>query len=100
MSCKECKFANKSGNDDFVFCTFWQSKCNESGMSEEDFVRKEMFPQTTLSKVALGWGYPKKHFKLESHWVHKGTASEGLMWNNQICIHKDEHCHEHKLLDK
>jgi hypothetical protein len=61
-------------------------------MDTSDFVRTVLFPQTTVQEVGLGWGYPKQHFKLESHWSYKGTASEGLMWNNQICISKNESC--------
>lgn len=92
MNCANCQFANKSGNQDFVFCTYWQDQANESKMSQEAFVRQVLFPKTDLQQVALGWGFPKQHFKLESHWVHKGTASEGLMWSEQICIQKDEVC--------
>lgn len=98
MNCSNCRHANKSGNENYVFCTFWQTKCNKSGMSEEDFVRKELFTQTTIHRVGFGWGYPNKHFKADTHWVHKGTASEGVMWNNQICIHINEDCQYHELI--
>ena len=53
--CANCQFANKSGNPDFVFCTYWQDKANESKMSQEDFVRNVLFPQTELNQVALGF---------------------------------------------
>lgn len=94
VKCADCIFANKSGNNEFVYCTYWQNKANESNMNQEDFVRKVLFPSTDLQQVALGWGFPKQHFQLESHWVHKGTASEGLMWNEQILVHKEESCNQ------
>ena len=92
MNCANCQFANKSGNEDFVFCTYWQEKANESKMEQETFVRSVLFPNTNLQQVALGWGFPQQHVSLDSHWSYKGTASEGLMWNNQILIHQDEVC--------
>lgn len=35
-------------------------------------------------------------FYLINIWSVKGTASEGLMWNGQICIHKDDRCHNNE----
>ncbi|ASA22572.1 hypothetical protein [Paenibacillus donghaensis] len=98
MNCSTCIYANKSGNDDYVFCTYWQNKCNESKQDADVFVKKEIFKKTLVCDVGIGWGYPSKHYSAESHWSHKGTASEGLMWNNQICIHKDESCQYHREL--
>ncbi|MNY85796.1 hypothetical protein D3C78_19960 [compost metagenome] len=95
MTCATCSHANKSGNDDWVFCTYWQNKCNESKMETIEFVKNVVFEQTDIIQLATGWGFPLKHFAAESHWSHKGTASEGVMWNNQILIQKDEKCQNH-----
>jgi hypothetical protein len=92
MNCSTCIYANKSGSDDHVFCTYWQNKCNESKQETKAFIQNKLFKQTLLQNVGLGWGYPNKHFYADSHWSYKGTASEGLMWANQICIHKNESC--------
>lgn len=96
MNCSNCRFANKSGNKDFVYCTYWQDRCNESGKPVEDFIKNVLFKETLVDKVATGWGYPKQHFSLESDWVHKGTLTEGLMWNEQICIGMSESCNNFK----
>lgn len=97
MNCLDCSFANKSGNEGYVFCTYWQNKCNESKLDTTEFVKRVVFEETLLDKVALGWGYPSKHYSHESHWSYKGTASEGLMWNNQICVEKEQWCQNHKM---
>lgn len=38
MACKTCKFANKSGKEEYVYCR-WQDKVNQSGKGIESFVQ-------------------------------------------------------------
>jgi hypothetical protein len=91
-SCGDCQYAHKSGSEDHVFCTLWQNRCNEANMSAEHFVRQVIYAGEKPSEVSLGWGFPHKHMKADTHWSTKGTATEGLMWNNQICVPKDDKC--------
>lgn len=98
MRCTDCKFANKSGNEEFVFCTYWQGEANKYSEGAEGFVRNVIFQLPFPRKVGLGWGYPNKLFNAETHWSVKGTASEGLMWRDQICINKDDRCHKYEGL--
>lgn len=96
MNCSDCGFAYKSGNDDFVYCRYWQRRYGKSDMVEEDFINNIIFEEESLDSVGLGWGYPHRHFSKETHWVSKGTATEGLMYSNQICVQKDSVCSNYK----
>jgi hypothetical protein len=94
--CGTCLFANRSGNPEFVFCTKFARLAGEKDMEPEEFIKKYVFPETSINLIALGWGYPNQGFRSESNWIIKGTATEGLMWANQICIGKDETCNEYE----
>lgn len=97
-TCSSCAYANRAGSEDYVFCRFWQSQANESGLSSEEFINKKLFKETSIEGVGIGWVYPKVAYSGAVAWHEKGTASAGIMWSEQICISKDEGCHKHKSL--
>lgn len=95
MKCAECRYANKSGREDFVFCTYWTGERAKSGYKDAiDFIKNEVYKSDEPKEVALGWGYPKKPFKGVANSVVGGTVDEGLMWSNQICVSMEDKCSE------
>ena len=100
--CSNCKFANRAGNRDSVFCLFWYEELSKSkGMTEEEFVRSRIFKETDINNIGFGWGYPHQKFiNIEEEPKHSDTATSSLMWSNQICIQKDETCNNYKSKDE
>lgn len=94
IKCNDCRYANKSKNEEFVFCTYWEDKYNKSGFegSKEEYVKEVIYADSDDIVVALGWGYPNKHNKVETFWAIKGTVSEGLIYNNMILTSKESYC--------
>lgn len=95
--CEKCKFANRSGSKDFVYCGYWQRQANESKQEPEAFVRNVMHLNPRPQVVALGWGFPHQPYEGDVAWHHKGTATAGLMWNEQICVSKEDFCNEFRV---
>lgn len=98
-SCATCAYAMKAANEDFVFCGFIHNELpNTKG---EDLLEKlnqiEINNGISLPRqIGTGWGYPNIPYNGEAHWTVKGTASESLMWNGVVCIHKDCNCNAYK----
>lgn len=101
MKCADCRYANKSGKEDWVYCTYWTAEGAKSETKDAvEFVNKEIYKYPEPKEVAFGWGYPNKPFKGDSSSVVEGTIDEGLMWNNQICVSKDDKCHKIEVKGK
>lgn len=94
IKCDYCNYANKSRSEGFVFCTYWEDKYNKSGFegTKEEYVKEVIYADNDDIVVALGWGYPNKHNREETFWAIKGTASEGLMYNNMVLTSKESYC--------
>lgn len=100
MKCADCKFANKSGNQDYVFCTYWQNEADKQPMTAQQFAESILCQDPLLTEVAIGWGYPNQHYQAPTHWSIKGTASESIMWKDQICVYKNQQCLNYSALNK
>lgn len=99
--CKNCVYANRAGSNEHVYCTFWQKKYNDSkSMNMDDFIKKVIYAEPLPKVVAVGWGYPHQSLNQETFWGIKGTSSEGLMWNEQIIISKEDTCSHFKCYQK
>ena len=96
--CATCKYANRAGNDDFVFCTYWQKQANEKSMESEEFALNILLDKepTLNGCVGIGWAYPKQNYNKEVNWHEKGTPSAGIMWNNQICVQANTGCSKYE----
>lgn len=99
MKCADCNFANKSANEEYVFCTKLQDDGSKSGLGLNEFIKEVVYKQPLPKLIAIGWGYPNKRFKSDMHELGNDTATEGLMWNKQICVHKDDQCNKFKSLE-
>ncbi|AYP68666.1 hypothetical protein EalM132_00154 [Exiguobacterium phage vB_EalM-132] len=102
-SCATCAYAKKSGNEEYAHCGFWQSRVSSTGYeSSEDYVLKYMLdkePQLS-GFVGVGWAYPNKPYAGEAHWHIKGTVTEGMMYNDQICVKATKVCSHWKAVSR
>lgn len=91
--CENCRFAYKACNEDYVYCIYWQNQCSKGNLELDEFIKNVILKDNLeISSVAVGWGYPNKSLNEETHWSMKGTSTEGLMYNDQICIPKEDCC--------
>ena len=94
--CSNCRFANRASNDDFVFCTYWQTQGEKSKLSFKAFVKDVMFINPSPQSVGFGWGYVNQRFREDGAYSLSSTPLEGLLHSNQVCIDKNDKCNAYK----
>ena len=96
MSCKNCDFARRACNEEYVGCAYWENKRQgDYDIGEDPMTDNEVMDKLNINSFSTGWVYLNRYPEQEK--APDSTVAYNMMTNGVICFKKSFSCNKFKM---